>query len=73
MLEKHFLVSNLSHDFTAERESPAVLDGEQRLCFLFQCVVGVFSTQALLQSSEIRMSASLNSPRRARPPVSNWE
>lgn len=73
MLEKHFLASSLSHDFTAEQESPAVLDGEQRLCFLFQCVVGVFSTQALWQSSEIQMSVSLNNPCRARPAVSNWE
>lgn len=77
MLEKHFLVSSLSHDFTAEGESPAVLDGEQRLfstvvfpvsmcgwCFLNSCV---------LQSSEIQMSVSLNSPCGARPAVNNWE
>lgn len=31
MLGKHFLVSSLSHDFTAERESSAVLDREKRL------------------------------------------
>lgn len=73
MLEKHFLVSSLSHDFTAEWESPAVLDGEQRWCFLFQSVVGVFPTHALLQSSEIQMSVSLNSSCRARPALSSWE
>lgn len=52
MLEKHFLISSLSHDFAAERESSAVLDGGKGLfsavmfpvsvcgcCYLGACTV----------------------------------
>lgn len=46
MLGKHFLVSSLSHDFTAERESSAVLDRGKKI--VFHCYISCFDAWLLL-------------------------